>query len=799
MFTNYLKIACRNLTINKVSSIINISGLAIGMAVATLIGLWIWDECSFNTYHDNYDRIGMVMYSETRDGETGTSKTTPIPMGVELRSSFKDDFKYIVMSTQPGDHIIAAGDKVFTQSGNYMQPEAPALFTLKMVRGSDKGLDNLHTVLLAQSLAKKLFGDSDPVGKVVKMDNKTDVKVTGVYEDLPHNSELNGVTFIAPWDLYMAVNDKLKEVKNPWRNNFLRIYVQLAAATNFDKVSARVKDIKRRNVNAELAARKPVVFVYPMRKWHLYSTFENGVPVTSEAMKFIWFYGIIGLFVLLLACINFMNLSTARSEKRAREVGVRKAIGSARSQLIGQFFSESLLVVALAFVLSSLLVQLILPWFNGVADKKIIILWANPWFWCCGLGFTIITGLLAGSYPAFYLSSFRPVKVLKGTFRAGRMAAVPRKVLVVLQFTVSIALIIGTIIVYRQIQLAKNRPVGYSRDELLVFRKTTRDFNTKSAVLRTELNKTGVIANIAESGGDVTTIWSGNGGFDWKGKDPELVTYFGTLAVSPGFGKTVGWQMAQGRDFSDDMASDSTAVILNESAVKLMGLQKPVGEIIRWENDWYKGGNLQVIGVVKDMLMESPFSPAKPSVFFLQGSKSRLLVKLKPHAGAAEALAKIETVFKKLFPFAPFEYKFVDEEYDKKFKAEERIGKLASFFAVLAVFISCLGLFGLASFVAEQRTREIGIRKILGASVFHLWQLLSKEFVVLVIIACLIAGPLAWYLLHVWLQQYQLRTGIAWWIFASAGIGALGITLLTVSFHAIKAAITNPVKNLRTE
>jgi len=495
-----------------------------------------------------------------------------------------------------------------------------------------------------------------------------------------------------------------------------------------------------------------------------------------------------------------MNLSTARSEKRAKEVGIRKAIGSVRKQLISQFFSESLLVAVLAFVLSVALVQLTLPWFNSVADKKISILWSYPLFWLAGIVFTIFTGLLAGSYPALYLSSFDPVKVLKGTFRVGRFASIPRKILVVLQFTVSIMLIIGTIIVYRQIQFTKNRPVGYSRDGLLQVQMSSPDFQGKYDVLRSELKNTGAVAEIAESASPVTSIWSTNKGFAWKGKDVPTETDFGTITITHEYGKTIGWQFLDGRDFSKEFASDSSGIVINEASTKLMGLKNPVGETIKWEGN--KDRSFKILGVIKDMVMESPFMPAYPTMFFISlhgDAMNYIFIKINPLVSTRGALLKIEAVFKKLIPDSPFEYSFVNEEYAKKFAAEERVGKLAGFFALLAIFISCLGLFGLASFVAEQRTKEIGIRKVLGASTFSLWRLLSNEFSRLVFISLLIAVPIAYYFMHNWLQEYQYRAPLSWWIFVAAGVGALAITLLTVSFQAIKAAVANPVKSLRTE
>ncbi|MFN8348347.1 MAG: FtsX-like permease family protein [Spirosomataceae bacterium] len=799
MIRNYFKIAFRNLLKDKGYSFINIFGLATGMAVTMLIGLWMYDELSFNKYHKNYEQIGRVMQHQTIHGEISTRENNPIPLGQELRSHFKEDFKYVVMSTQTQNYIITSGNQNFTQKGNYMQPEAPELLSLKMKYGSKNGLRELNSILLSASLAKMLFDNNDPTNQLLKIDNELNVKVTGVYEDLPNNSEFKELAFIAPWDLMLSSYDYIRDHKDDWNNNFLHIYAQINPNTNFETVSAKIKDLKLAHVDKEYAERKPTLFLQPMRNWHLYSTYENGVIATGEELKYVWIYGIIGVFVLLLACINFINLNTARSEKRAKEVGIRKSVGSMRSQLINQFFSESLLTVILAFLISLLLVLLLLPWFNSITDKKTEILWNNPLFWIFSLAFITVTGLISGSYPAFYLSSFRPISVLKGTIFIGRLASLPRKTLVIVQFSVSIILIIGTIVVHRQIQYAKNRPIGYSRENLLVFRKSSPEFKGKSDILKTELLKTGVVTEMAESSSRLTDIAAMNGGFDWKGKDPNFQTNFGTLGVSHDYGKTIGWQFVAGRDFSKELASDSAGFVLNEAAVKEMGLQNPIGETIHWDTEFYDGNTFKVIGVVKDMVMKSPFEPIKPTIFFLQGYKGYIFLKINPRINAHTALTKMETVFKKLVPSAPFDYRFVDEEYARKFATEERISILATFFAIFAIFISCLGLFGLASFVAEQRTKEIGIRKILGASVTNLWQMLSKDFVVLVLIAYLIAAPVAYYFMDEWLEKYTYRTGISWWIFAAAGAGALLITLLTVSFQSIKAALMNPVKSLRSE
>jgi putative ABC transport system permease protein len=789
MIKNYFKIAWRNLFRNKASSFINIGGLAIGMAVAILIGLWIFDELSFNRYHKNYDRIVKVMDYQGWHERKETNDVLPVPLGTTLRSSFGSDFKYVAIVRETEEHIIAAGDKKFTQAGNYMQPDAPEMFTLEMIHGSRTPLKDPNSILISQTLAKKLFGDSDPLDKIVQIDAKTNVKVTGVFKDLPANSEFRTTSFIAPFDLYGAD-------KNDWGNYNMSIYAQLNPNADIDRVSAKIKNVLSDNIKDKESTHS--LFLQPMSKWHLHSAFENHVLVTSEQMKFIWFYGIIGVFVLLLACINFMNLSTARSEKRAKEVGIRKAVGSLRSQLVQQFYGESLLISVFAFALSLALVQIILPWFNEVADKKIYILWTHPWFWASCLAFTFVTGLLAGSYPALYLSSFDPVKVLKGTFRAGKLTLAPRKVLVVVQFTVSVALIIGIAVVYRQIQYAKDRPVGYSQKGLITMQMKSPDFNQRYQVLKRELINTGVVTDVARANYSVTDTRGWNGGFNWDGKPPVEGQSFNTIFVTQDYGKTVGWDVLQGRDFSKELISDSSSIILNESAVKLAGLKDPVGQTVKWEPGWHETRDYKIIGVVKDMVKGSPFKPTYPSVIFL-GDGNWLFAKINPNTGIHAALTKIEAAFKRIITSVPFDYKFVDEEYSLKFAAEERISKLATFFTILAIFISCMGLFGLASYVAEQRTKEIGVRKVLGASVFNLWSLLSKDFVILVIISCFIAIPVAWYFLNNWLQKYEYRIHLSWWVFAAAAVSALLITLLTVSFQAIKAAVANPIKSLRTE
>ncbi|HEX3166127.1 MAG TPA: ABC transporter permease [Chitinophagaceae bacterium] len=792
MFKNYFKTAWRNLGKSKMHSFINIVGLSIGMTVAILIGLWIYDEVSFDKNFKNYDRIGQVIQNVTNNGETQTWTSIPWPLADELRKNYGSDFKHIVLSSGIGEHLLTVGDKKLKRTGGYFEKEAPDLFSLEMERGQ-ASLADPSSILISASTAKAYFGIDDPINKLIKIDNDVDVKVTGVYKDFPHNSTFADLSFISSWELHYNKMNWIRTMEDPWRPNAFTLFVQINENTDFAAVSAKIKDAKLKKVNEQLAKKKPALFLQPMRNWHLRSEFRNGVNV-GGAIQYVWMFGIIGVFVLLLACINFMNLSTARSEKRAKEVGIRKTVGSNRRQLIIQFFSESFLTVVFSFALSLLFAQLLLPFFNSVADKQMSVLWTNPYFWAISIVFVVLTALVAGSYPALYLSSFRPVKVLKGTFKAGRFAALPRKALVVVQFSVSVILIIGTIIVYKQIQFAKSRPVGYTRQGVITMPLNT-EIHKHFNAMKDELLQSGAVISMAEAGSPTTSIWSSTSGIGWKGKDPNLSIDFSNVGVSYDYGKTIGWQIKEGRDFSRDFATDTSAVILNEAAANFMGLKNAIGETITW---WDQ--QLTVVGIIHNMVMNSPYDEPRPTVFNLSTEEQNITIaKISPSFNAKDALTKIGAVYSKFEKDQPFEYKFVDEEYARKFQNEERVGKLASFFAILAIAISCLGLFGLSSFVAAQRTKEIGVRKVLGASVFGVWNLLSKDFVVLVLISFLVAVPIAWYMMNNWLQSFNYRITISWEIFLLSGLTAIAIALMTVSFQSVKAAIANPVKSLRTE
>jgi putative ABC transport system permease protein len=796
MIKSYFKIALRNLLKNKGYTFINVAGLASGMAVALLIGLWIWDELTYNQYHKNYDRLAQVWQHNVYNGVKGSQVSNPYVMAEEIRNNFGSDFKYVLQSTWNFGRVLTVGEKKFSKSGMYWEPQVIDMLSIRLLHGTpDQALKDPYSIILSESVAKALFDDADPMGQTIRINNQNDVKVTGVYEDIPHSSRFRDMSFIAPWELYLIESEWIKTMDDPWGSNFTQTWAQIADNANMDQVSAKIINVKYNKVTEDGRKYQPEVFLHPMSKWHLYSEFKEGKNVGGR-IEFVWLFGIIGVFVLLLACINFMNLSTARSEKRAKEVGIRKSVGSMRAQLIYQFFTESVVVALIAFVVSLGFAYLTLPMFNQVADKKITLLWTSSTFWLIGIGFSVITGIIAGSYPALYLSSFQPVKVLKGTFRVGRFASIPRKVLVVLQFTVSVTLIIGTIVVFRQVEFAKDRPIGYDRNGLININHKTQDIHNHFETVRNELLSQQAIVEMTEAGSPTTQVWNSNGGFNWAGKDPALAVDFPNNGVSHEFGKTVGWIFKEGRDFSREFASDSNAFVINEAAAKFLGFENPVGEILTWNDR-----NYTIIGVIQDMIIESPYEPVRASLWHIDryDNANLVILKLNPEMSSHDAIEKIKVVFTKYNPASPFEYQFVDEEYARKFSDEERIGKLATAFAVLAIFISCLGIFGLASFVAEQRTKEIGVRKVLGASVVNLWGMLSKDFIVLVSISLVLSMPMAWYFMNDWLLKYEYRSTISWWIFVVAALGALIITLLTVSFQAIKAALMNPVNSLRSE
>ncbi len=793
MFQHNFKLAFRNLLKNGAFTLINVGGLAVGIMVPLLIGLWIYDELSFDQQFHNADRIAKILQNQDLNGKIETWENQAMQLEPELRNKYGKHFKYITTSRGIWEQLLTFEDRKLSRSGGFFGPDIAQMLSLNMLEGSREALHEPNVVLLAASTAKALFGDRSPMDKTISINNDLEVTIKGVYEDLPINSSFGNLGFIAPFELHVESRN-LRE-RTDWGNSWFMVYVEIADQADMDEVSSLIRKVKYHNIDEELARKtNPELFLHSMNRWYLYGKFENGVS-RGGRIENVLLFGTIATFILLLACINFMNLSTARSERRVREVGIRKALGSMRGQLIGQFYSESVVISGLAFLLSLLLSVVLLPAFNVVADKQLTMPWSEVEFWVVSIGFVLITGLVAGSYPAFYLSAFQPVKAFNRTANLGRYASMPRKVLVVVQFTVSISLIVATIFVYQQIQYAQDRPTGYNRDSLVRVPAQNREVQTRFQAFRNDLLNTGLIEEAAATDTRITATTNTHGNFDWEGKDPNRSNDFTGLRITQEFGEMVDWEILEGRDFSRDLATDEKAFILNEAAVEYMGLKDPVGKVMRRDGNIYP-----IIGVVRNLVTQSPYDPVRQTIFMLEEDWfSHIYIKLKPEKDTKEALAQIESIYGKYDPFSPFEYDFADENYARKFQNEERIGKLAFFFAVLAIFISCLGLFGLSSYVAEQRAKEIGIRKVLGASVYNLWEMLSKDFLYLVIISCILATPISYYLVNDWLQNYNYRTELSWWVFALAGLLAILITLGTVSFQALRAALSNPVRVIRPQ
>jgi ABC-type antimicrobial peptide transport system permease subunit len=794
MIRNYLKIAWRNMLRNKVYSALNIVGLAAGMAVALIIALWVFNLYSYDKFLPNYNQLYQVElnFTDPHEGEH-TQAAVSLPIADVLRKDYPE-VKYVAESDWMGQHDLLVGNKKLYMNGAAIGSDFLKMFQYPLIKGNPNSVfKDAYSIVLTESTAKSLFGDADPMDKTVRIDNQHDVKVTGVMKDVPKNSSLQ-FNYLLPFSYSEQTEDWMKNARTTYYNNSFQMFVQLHDGADYAKLAPKIRDIVYKG-GPKMRQAKPVVLLHPLKYWHLYSDFKNGKEV-GGFIDYVRMFSIIGILVLLIACINFMNLSTARSEKRAREVGVRKAIGSQRKDLIFQFLTESILITFVAFLLYILFVQITIPSFNILTGDEISIPYGNPVFWCIMITYVLATGLLAGSRPAFYLSSFNPVKVLKGGIQVGKAASLPRKVLVVLQFTCSIGLIISTVIVYQQIQYAKDRPTGYSSARLMMS-DMSDDLGNNYDALKNDLLQSGMVESVAKASSPLTGIYMHTGVEKWPGQGAgELGINVGGISVSDNYFKTVGMKLLQGRDFSTNWSADTSNIIINEAAVRRMGLKNPINQLITYDNI---KGPARIVGVVKDALMESPFTPVEPAVFNHGRGGSFVIYRLSPNAKTQEAIEKITRIFNSYNPAYPYIYQFVDEEYNHKFNLEVLVGKLAGVFAGLAIFISCLGLFGLAAYVAEQRTKEIGVRKVLGASVAQVWLLLSKDFIMLVLISCVIASPIALYFLSDWLQKYNYRITIGPGVFILSAIVAILITLVTISFQAIKAALTNPVKSLRSE
>lgn len=789
MFRNYIKIAWRHLLQNKALSFINIFGLATGMAFAILIGLWIQYETSFDNANVNKDRIALVLKNTFFNNEKNTQDATPMPLYYELKSNYPE-VKHNSRLSWNADYNLATGDKKLRKQGRYVDPDFLKMFTVHQVQGNlTTSLNDVNSIVVTESLAKALFGTTDVVGKTLKMENEFSLHVTAVIKDIPANSTIR-YDFLAPYEFQVQQSDFIKDNKNNWGNNFLMNVLELNEGVSMEAFSKKIANL---NVEKDKSLKGLTLFLHPMAKWNLKNEYKNWIN-TGGKYEYVKLFGIVGVFVLLIACINFMNLSTARSEKRAKEVGIRKAIGSLRKQLIVQFLTETLLTALVAFVVAIIMVPAVLPYLKDLGFQNIRFDFSNIYLLGCILLAAIVTGLVAGSYPALYLSSFIPAKVLKGIFKQGQATITSRRVLVIAQFAISIGLMISTVIVFRQINYAKNRSLGYNPSNLINV-TASKDIVNNYVALKHDLLNTGYVEAVAKTSNPLTGVYNSWSDFDWTGKDPASQIAIDAIMTEWDYEKAVGLKFKQGRPFSREYKTDSNAVILNESALKLIGYKDPIGKTMKLNNQ-----TLTIVGVVEDMLIQNPFKPVHPAaILFNPGVANFVFLRLKEHASFQDALKAIQPVFEKYNPAYSFEFQFSNKEFEQKFTMENQVGKLAAIFAVLAIFISCLGLFGLAAFMAERRTKEIGIRKVLGASIVNLWTLLSKEFIWLVVAGCLIAAPITFWLMNNWLLNYDYRINISWWIFVIAGLCAIVIALITVSAQAIKAAVRNPVNSLRSE
>ena len=798
MFENYFKIAFRNLTRNKGFSILNISGLAIGMASAVLILLWVHNELSYDGFYANSDRLYQAWDRNKGNNGINCWNVTPKPLAAAL----KKDYPEIEKATRvfwDEAFLFTVGEKKMSVTGNMVDPDFLTMFGFPLTKGDiNTALNQPNDIVITQTLSRKLFGNDEAMGKIIKIDNKYFFTVSAVMKDLPTNTQFD-FEYLLPWSHMKTTNQD----DSCWDCNSTRNYVLLKPNTSIAHVNEKIKDVIIKHTSPGTTTQS---FLYPVSRLRLYANFENGVP-SGGKIEMVRIFILIAVVILLIACINFMNMSTARSEKRAKEVGIRKVVGAGKKSLIAQFLGESILLTGISGLIALVIVQLSLPAFNNIIGKEFVINspvikhlaleYSNIYFWLSFTGFILFTGIIAGSYPAFFLSSFKPVGVLKGTFKKAQALVTPRKVLVVSQFTFAIILIVCTIIIERQVKYAQERQTGYDRNNL-VYIPPTGNVIKNYELIKNDLLGKGIALAVSKSSAPITEGWS-DGGAEWEGKNPNDRTDFNYFNSDGSLVKAAGLQLVQGRDIDPkNYPTDSTAVVLNEAAVKAMGFKNPLGQIINRKDP---AGVWHVVGVVKDFIIQSPYEAIKPMI--IRGPKSDwfnvIHVKFNGANSMAQNIAAMGKVFKQYNPDYPFEYYFVDEKYAHKFSDEQTTGTLATLFAGLSIFISCLGLFGLAAYMAENRIKEIGVRKVLGASVAGIATLLSKDFIRLVVISIVIASPVAWWSMNKWLAGYNYHIQISWWIFFAAGAIAILIALFTVSFQAIKAAMASPVKNLRTD
>ena len=788
MFKNYLIVTLRNLFKNGFYSFINISGLALGITCSILILLWVADETSFDKFHPKADRLYQVWVRAFFDGNINSWTSVPLPT-YEAFKTADSNIQRMCVTDWGGDHLITVGENRLIKRGFYASEEFLEMFEFPLLTGqASQVMDDPRSIIISESTAKALFGNEDPINQVIRVDNEHDLKVTGILKDIPSNSSFQ-FDFLLTWKFREQSNDWVRRNTTNWGNYSFQVFAELNDASNHEAVEKSVRLMLQEHGETET---KPEYFLYPMLRWRLFSNFENGVE-TGGMNDYVQLFTIIAIFIIVIACINFMNLATARSERRAREVGIRKSVGSRKRELVLQFIGESTFISFLAFAVAILAAQLLLPYYNNLVEKKLVIDYASAEFWLFSVGLVLFTGLVSGSYPAFYLSSFQPARVLKGKPTIGKGASKPRKVLVTLQFGFSILLIIGTIVIYQQIQLVKGRELGYDQENLMAVNYTNEVAKNYRAI-KLELLGTGVVEAVTKSNSQITDINSNNF-LGWPGKPEDLRIIFTTIATEYDYTKTMGIKILEGRDFSEDFKSDTAAILINKAALALMNLKDPIGtELDLW------GGKRKLIGVVDDVLMGSPYQPVKPMFAVLEPEWiDAVTVRLRKTTDLQGSISAVKAVFEKYAPAYPFEYRFADVEFQKKFTTINLTSKLAGLFATLTIVITGLGLFGLAAFTAEQRTKEIGIRKVLGASVSSLVGLMSKDFSRLVLASFALSAPVAWWLLNKYLERYPIRTAIEWWVFVVTGVIALAFALAIVSTQALRAARANPVASLRSE
>jgi ABC-type antimicrobial peptide transport system permease subunit len=791
MLKNFFLVTVRNLLRNKTFASINIVGLAIGMASALLIGLWVQHEMSYERWLPNSGRICQLY---TRGDYNGKMDAWPRVSSL-MADALKKDFGEVEDAARIRSVyflVSDTGDKHFNLQGAFADSSFLEIFNFPVLKGDARnGLRGDQGIVLTEHVAKNLFGELDPIGRTVRIDSTASFKVTAVLKDLPGNTEFT-FQYLLPWSFLHRL--RWDNNGGDWKSTDAVTYVSLkpgGSPAAFDtKLSHFVQQqTKDKDIRTE-------TFTQPLVRAHLYSKVENG-RLTGGLISIVRLFSVIAVFILLIACINFMNLSTARSERRAKEVGIRKVVGAVRSSLIAQFIGESILLAVLSFILAIGMVQLSIKWFNRLINADLQTNYADSDFWLFAVGFILVTGVISGSYPAFYLSSFRPAAVLKGGLQKINAVLTPRKVLVVLQFTFSVVLIICTIIVHRQVQYARDRDTGYNRDKLL-FTFVQGDVLKHYDQIKRELISSGAAISVTKLYSPITRVWGAMDGLSWPGStEADKKLGFAQFESDADFVRTTGTRLIQGRDIDlKAYPTDSTAVLLNETAIRTMHMQDPLGKMIRDD----RGVSYHVVGVLKDFIIESPYDPVEPMV--IKGLSTTYPVvhfRLNPAGTASSNLKKAEEIFKRWNPRYPFEYYFTDEYYNSKFKSEQQQGILGLLFSALTIFISCLGLFGLASYMAESRTREIGIRKVLGASVASVALLMARDFVRLVLISVVIATPIARFAMHSWLEGFNYRIQIGVWVFVVAGLVSILITLVTVGYQAVTAALANPVRSLRSE